>query len=169
MSIRARCWCNSCVKSCGLTGTHVGCDTSQCGACVVHIDGKAVKSCTTLTVMADGADVPTIEGLAADGAPLHPMQEAFRRKSRPAMRLLHAGHDHDGRRYGAPQGQRSRRAYHSRGARRQSLPLHGLPEHRQVDRGRRQGDGNRRRSRALRCFRATRSFQGNDSKDFDNV
>ena len=61
-----------------LTGTHVGCDTSQCGACVVHIDGKAVKSCTTLTVMADGHEVKTIEGLAADGAPLHPMQEAFR-------------------------------------------------------------------------------------------
>ncbi len=61
-----------------LTGTHVGCDTSQCGACVVHIDGKAVKSCTTLAVMADGANVTTIEGLAADGAPLHPMQEAFR-------------------------------------------------------------------------------------------
>jgi len=61
-----------------LTGTHVGCDTSQCGACVVHLDGKAVKSCTTLVVMADGGEVRTIEGLAADGAPLHPMQEAFR-------------------------------------------------------------------------------------------
>src|SRR5664280_2854896 len=61
-----------------LTGTHVGCDTSQCGACVVHVDGKAVKSCTTLAVMADGHEVRTIEGLAADGAPLHPMQEAFR-------------------------------------------------------------------------------------------
>jgi aerobic carbon-monoxide dehydrogenase small subunit len=61
-----------------LTGTHVGCDTSQCGACVVHVNGRAVKSCTTLTVMADGAEVLTIEGLAADGAPLHPMQEAFR-------------------------------------------------------------------------------------------
>ena len=61
-----------------LTGTHVGCDTSQCGACVVHLDGKAVKSCTTLAVMADGHNVTTIEGLAADGAPLHPMQEAFR-------------------------------------------------------------------------------------------
>ena len=61
-----------------LTGTHVGCDTSQCGACVVHIDGKAVKSCTTLVVMADGHEVRTIEGLAPDGAPLHPMQEAFR-------------------------------------------------------------------------------------------
>ena len=62
----------------GLTGTHVGCDTSQCGACVVHLDGKAVKSCTTLMVMADGHEVRTIEGLAADGGPLHPMQEAFR-------------------------------------------------------------------------------------------
>ena len=50
-----------------LTGTHVGCDTSQCGACVVHLDGKAVKSCTTLAVMADGHEVKTIEGLAADG------------------------------------------------------------------------------------------------------
>ena len=60
-----------------LTGTHVGCDTSQCGACVVHVDGLAVKSCTTLAVSCDGAHVTTIEGLAHDGA-LHPMQEAFR-------------------------------------------------------------------------------------------
>jgi carbon-monoxide dehydrogenase small subunit len=60
-----------------LTGTHVGCDTSQCGACVVHVDGKAVKSCTTLAVSLEGANVTTIEGLATDGA-LHPMQEAFR-------------------------------------------------------------------------------------------
>ncbi|HJM48926.1 MAG TPA: (2Fe-2S)-binding protein [Alphaproteobacteria bacterium] len=60
-----------------LTGTHVGCDTSQCGACVVHLDGKAIKSCTTLALQADGGDVVTIEGLA-DGDTLHPMQEAFR-------------------------------------------------------------------------------------------
>jgi carbon-monoxide dehydrogenase small subunit len=60
-----------------LTGTHVGCDTSQCGACVVHVDGKAVKSCTMLAMQADGARVVTIEGLATDGT-LHPMQEAFR-------------------------------------------------------------------------------------------
>jgi carbon-monoxide dehydrogenase small subunit len=60
-----------------LTGTHVGCDTSQCGACVVHVNGRAVKSCTLLALQAEGASVVTIEGLAADGA-LHPMQEAFR-------------------------------------------------------------------------------------------
>ncbi|CAH1665840.1 (2Fe-2S)-binding protein [Chelatococcus asaccharovorans] len=60
-----------------LTGTHVGCDTSQCGACVVHLDGQAVKSCTVLALSCDGATVGTIEGLASDGA-LHPMQEAFR-------------------------------------------------------------------------------------------
>ncbi|MDE2653666.1 MAG: (2Fe-2S)-binding protein [Gemmatimonadota bacterium] len=61
----------------GLTGTHVGCDTSQCGACVVHVNGTSVKSCTSLAVQADGADVTTIEGLA-NGADLHAMQEAFR-------------------------------------------------------------------------------------------
>lgn len=60
-----------------LTGTHVGCDTSQCGACTVHVDGDSVKSCTMLAVQADGADVTTIEGLAK-GDELHPMQAAFR-------------------------------------------------------------------------------------------
>src|SRR6202166_1805029 len=60
-----------------LTGTHVGCDTSQCGACVVHVNGKAVKSCTLLVLTAEGADVRTIESLAS-GDTLHPMQEAFR-------------------------------------------------------------------------------------------
>ena len=61
-----------------LTGTHVGCDTSQCGACVVHVDGKPVKSCTVLVVQLDGTEVTTIEGLAAADEELHPMQEAFR-------------------------------------------------------------------------------------------
>ncbi len=60
-----------------LTGTHVGCDTSQCGACVVHVDGKSVKSCTLLAVQADGAAVTTIEGLA-EGGELHPVQAAFK-------------------------------------------------------------------------------------------
>ena len=61
----------------GLTGTHVGCDTSQCGACVVHVNGESLKSCTMLAAQAEGADVTTIEGLA-NGDELHPMQEAFR-------------------------------------------------------------------------------------------
>jgi carbon-monoxide dehydrogenase small subunit len=62
----------------GLTGTHVGCDTSQCGACVVHMDGVSVKSCTMLAVQAEGAKITTIEGLAAADGTLHPMQEMFR-------------------------------------------------------------------------------------------
>jgi carbon-monoxide dehydrogenase small subunit len=60
----------------GLTGTHVGCDTSNCGACTVHLDGDAVKSCTVLAVQADGSEVTTIEGIGAEGA-LHPVQEGF--------------------------------------------------------------------------------------------
>ena len=59
-----------------LTGTHIGCDTSQCGACVIHVNGKSIKSCTMLAVQADGCDITTIEGLA-DGDVLHPMQQAF--------------------------------------------------------------------------------------------
>jgi carbon-monoxide dehydrogenase small subunit len=65
-------------ESLGLTGTHVGCDTSQCGACVVHVDGLSVKSCTMLAVQADGAEILTIEGLAATDGTLHPVQAAFR-------------------------------------------------------------------------------------------
>jgi carbon-monoxide dehydrogenase small subunit len=61
----------------GLTGTHVGCDTSQCGCCVVHVDGSSVKSCTMLAVQAEGATVKTIEGMS-EGSALHPIQEAFR-------------------------------------------------------------------------------------------
>jgi len=60
-----------------LTGTHVGCDTSQCGACVIHVDGRSVKSCTMLAAQANGSDIVTIEGVAKNGQ-LHPMQEAFR-------------------------------------------------------------------------------------------
>lgn len=62
----------------GLTGTHIGCDTSQCGACTVHLDGAPVKSCAVLAVQADGADVLTIEGVAGPDGTLHPMQAAFR-------------------------------------------------------------------------------------------
>ena len=61
-----------------LTGTHIGCDTSQCGACVVHVDGKSIKSCTTLAVDVNGSKVMTIEGLAKNGK-MHPMQEAFKK------------------------------------------------------------------------------------------
>jgi carbon-monoxide dehydrogenase small subunit len=62
----------------GLTGTNIGCDTSSCGACTVHVDGQSVKSCTMLAVQADGSSVTTIEGLAAADGTLHPMQESFR-------------------------------------------------------------------------------------------
>ena len=61
-----------------LTGTHIGCDTSQCGACVVHVDGKSIKSCTALAVDLDGSKITTIEGLAKNGK-MHPMQEAFKK------------------------------------------------------------------------------------------
>ena len=61
-----------------LTGTHVGCDTSQCGACTIHMDGRAVKSCNVLAIQAEGAQLMTIEGVAAPDGTLHPMQEAFR-------------------------------------------------------------------------------------------
>ena len=61
-----------------LTGTHIGCDTSQCGACVVHLDGNSVKSCTTLVVDCDDSEITTIEGLASNGK-MHPMQEAFKK------------------------------------------------------------------------------------------
>ena len=62
----------------GLTGTHVGCDTSQCGACVVHVDGESVKSCTMLAIQANGAKITTIEGIAESDGTLHPMQAMFR-------------------------------------------------------------------------------------------
>jgi len=62
----------------GLTGTHRGCDTAQCGACTVHVDGRAVKSCNMLAMQAEGCDVVTIEGIASPDGTLHPMQEAFR-------------------------------------------------------------------------------------------
>ncbi len=61
----------------GLTGTNIGCDTSSCGACTIHVNGESVKSCTMLAVQADGAEITTIEGLASDNGELHPMQAAF--------------------------------------------------------------------------------------------
>ena len=61
----------------GLTGTHVGCDTSQCGACVVHVDGQDVKACTMFAAEAEGSDITTIEGISADDGTMHPIQQAF--------------------------------------------------------------------------------------------
>jgi len=98
-----------------MTGTHVGCDTSQCGACVVHVNGESVKSCTTLAVMCNGANVTTIEGLAAADGTLHVMQEAFRE-----YHALQCGFCTPGMVM----------------ARGQPVPLHGLSQHRQVRAGR---------------------------------
>ena len=121
-----------------LTGTHVGCDTSQCGACVIHLNGMAVKSCTTLALQCEGANVLTIEGLAAPDGPLHPMQEAFREHHGLQCGFCTPGMVMSAVDMVQPQGQRARRAHHPPGARRQSVPLHRLPQHRQGDRGRRQ-------------------------------
>ena len=77
----------------GLTGTHVGCDTSNCGACTIHMDGEAVKSCTVLAVQAEGAELTTIEGLGHRGQPA-PDAGGLLEQPRPAVRLLHAGDDH---------------------------------------------------------------------------
>ena len=72
----------------GLTGTHVGCDTSQCGACVVHMDGRSVKACTMLAAQADGSEITTIEGIA-NGDELHPMQKAFHENHGLQLSLIH--------------------------------------------------------------------------------
>ena len=118
----------------GLTGTHVGCDTSQCGACVIHVDGKAVKSCTMLAAQASGSEIVTIEGLA-DGADLHPVQAAFREHHglqcgfcTPGM--IMAATDMISRH---PEGldEATVRAR----TRRQHLPLHRISQHRQGDTG----------------------------------
>ena len=123
-----------------LTGTHVGCDTSQCGACVVHVDGRSIKSCTILAASCDGAQVTTIEGLAANGK-LHPMQQAFQDNHglqcgfcTPGM--IMAAVDLVNR-----EGSESRRGRDPPRARRQHLPLHRLPQHRQGHRPGGAGDG----------------------------
>ena len=81
----------------GLTGTHVGCDTSNCGACTVHLDGDAVKSCTVLAVQAEGAEVTTIEGIGSEGD-LHPVQEGFWEHHGLQCGYCTPGHDHGRRR-----------------------------------------------------------------------
>lgn len=91
----------------GLTGTHVGCDTSQCGACVVHVGGKAVKACTTLAPRNESREVTTIEGPAGNGN-LHPMQEAFREHHGLQRGFLYPRHDHGRRRHREPETGRRR-------------------------------------------------------------
>ena len=80
----------------GLTGTHVGCDTSNCGACTVHVNGMSAKSCTILAVQADGAEITTIEGMAHGRRPASAPAGVLG-PARPAVRVLHPGHDHAGR------------------------------------------------------------------------
>ena len=113
----------------GVTGTKVGCDTSQCGACTVLLDGVAVKSCTCLAVQADGASMTTIEGLAPRTAALHPLQEAFWNKHG-----LQCGFCTPGMILASHELLEAQPDAHRRGdsprARRQHVPLHRLPEHR---------------------------------------
>ncbi len=116
----------------GLTGTHVGCDTSQCGACVVHVDGKAMKSCTLLAAQADGSTVTTIEGLA-NGADLHPVQAAFKEHHGLQCGFCTPGMIMTATDMIRRHPERSRRSDRSRRAGRQYLPLHRLPQHRQGD------------------------------------
>ena len=120
----------------GLTGTHVGCDTSQCGACVVHMDGESVKSCTMLALQADGAQVLTIEGLAAADGTLHPMQEMFREHHALQCGFCTPGMVMTAIDLVQLASGRADRAADPRGAGRQSLPLHRLPQHREGDRRR---------------------------------
>ena len=140
----------------GLTGTHVGCDTSQCGACTIHVDGRAVKSCTMLAVQADGVSVTTIEGvIGADGA-LSPLQNAFWEKHglqcgfcTPGM--IMAAADLLKTQQGSQRGGDPARD------RRQHLPLHRLPQHRagHPRGGTRDARGCRRTRRRERLRRAT--------------
>ena len=114
-----------------LTGTHVGCDTAQCGACTVHLNGRAVKACSMLAVQAQGGAVTTIEGLAQNGT-MHPMQAAFRE-----CHGLQCGFCTPGMVMSAVQLLKDRPKATEQeireGVGRQHLPLHGLPQHRQVD------------------------------------
>ena len=113
-----------------LTGTHTGCDTTNCGACTVLVDGTAVKSCTMLAVQADGCEVTTVEGLAT-ASELDPHPGGLQGRARPAVRVLYAGDDAD--RQGVPGGEsRPDRGRGAVGAVRQPLPVHRIPEHREV-------------------------------------
>ena len=110
-----------------LTGSHIGCDTGNCGACSVILDGTLVKSCMLLAVQADGAKIETVEGLAAGGE-LTPLQQAFSDHHGAPVRLLHAG-DADERDGAASRQPISERGRGPQGAAGEHLPLHGLLEH----------------------------------------
>ena len=115
-----------------LTGPHIGCDTTHCGACTVDLDGKSVKSCTMFAVQAQGAEILTIEGMAAPDGKLHALAGRLSRDARAPVRLLHAGHDHARAPpvAGEPEPVRGRNPVRHF---RQPVPLHRLPEHRQGD------------------------------------
>ena len=115
----------------GLTGTHWGCDTSNCGTCVVLMDGEPVKSCTVLAATATNYEITTVEGLARDGE-LDPVQQGFHDEHGAAVRLLHAGDDAHRARAPGPQPGSDRRGDPGRDLR-PDLPLHGLRDDRAVD------------------------------------
>ena len=144
-SSRACCSSTSSAPAPALTGTHIGCDTTSCGACTVLLDGTPMKSCTMLAVQADGASVTTVEGLKSDGAPA-PDPGRVQGGARPAVRVLHAGDDAR-RRRALEQNPRPVRRRRALGDLREHLPLHRLHEHRQ---GHPYGRGRRRRPDALR-------------------
>ena len=125
-----------------LTGTHVGCDTSQCGACVVHVDGASVKSCTMLAVQADGASVTTIEGIA-NGAELHPMQAAFREHHGLQCGFCTPGMIMTALDIVAQHGTAVDEKTIRENLDGKPVPLHGLSQHRQGDRSRRPRHGRR--------------------------
>src|SRR5262245_17105604 len=117
-----------------LTGTHVGCDTSQCGACTIQLNGRAVKSCTIFAVQGNGAEITTIEGLSCAGAQCFSPSGAggVSGKTRPPVRLLHAGNDHDRRELAGDESESDGRGNPPRVGR-QLVPLHWLREYRRID------------------------------------
>ena len=119
----------------GLTGPHIGCETSICGACTVCSTARPSKSCTMFAVQADGSDVLTIEGLATNGK-LAPRAGGLLERAWPAVRLLHAGHDHGRRSRLLERNPHPTEARDPPRPRRQSLPLHGLSAHRERREGR---------------------------------
>ena len=141
MSIRARCSSQFLRENLRLTGTHVGCDTSQCGACVVHLDGRAVKSCTMLAVQCDGAERRRPSRASPSTASCIPMQAAFREHHGLQCGFCTPGMIMSAVDIVNRKGSDLDEHDDPRGARRQSLPLHRLPQHRQGRRRRRRGDG----------------------------